>query len=128
MSVQSRFLGVIKSYWALFILLIVILIYLGRTGYARYQLNTYFQSPQSGDIYIVNFEDTLSPLFLDMVRADSLYFFSHPYHFNGGVPALQDLNADGFNTDYHWIYSQADIMAYFEEGRIEKIYRTCQSE
>ena len=75
------------------------------------------------DIYIFKGEQKYSPIQLDFVQKDSLYFFSHPFEFSNSIPSKAQILEDSFNNKIHYIYGRSELDRLVKDKVIVKIYR-----
>jgi len=117
-------MNLIKKNWGVLVLVAFLLIFIGNKLYLNYKLRNYYSSPQSGDIYLFEFEsDHFAPYYLDRFAHDSFYFFVHPYDFTGKIPSQDEVMVDSFLSNTYHIYSKNSLDDFFESDKLNVIYR-----
>lgn len=88
----------------------------------RDQTTELFNHPESGQIYVLQEDNSYAVMQLDHVENDQYFFRNYLFIFQDAIPKREQILANEFDLNFMAIYEREEINRLYQSKRIVRIY------
>lgn len=85
-------------------------------------VETFIDSPQKGQVYIMKENEVYAPMKIDSVSSSEIFMLNYEYIFKDAIPARKQIIDEEFDFKNHAVYAKDEIKRLANKEIIVKIY------